>query len=152
MESKQFRKLFSELATENEFVSVPGGWYKDTAETLVILQLQASQYSRFYYLNIKIYIHGTFEEKYVPNKFYVAKHPGSILSRQPTIYNEIFDLDNEISDEARKSLLKSFFNDYLNESYESFKSVEGILQLEKSGKLNILDVVKNKLREVGKMK
>ena len=58
METKEFKAMFGKIAKSNGFKFLYGGWYKESDDCIVVLELQRSNYSVLYYLNIKIYIRG----------------------------------------------------------------------------------------------
>lgn len=60
METKDFRNLFKDLAKKNGFESAFGGWFKESNECIFVLDLMKSNFGNNYYLNIKIFIQGSF--------------------------------------------------------------------------------------------
>ena len=112
MDSKEFKKLFGYLA-KNGFESIFGGWFKESAECIVVLDLQKSNYGNYYELNIKVFIQGLFGKLYIKGKDLVKKDTGDIFIRQPNDYKELFDLDNKISDSEREIMLDELFNVFI---------------------------------------
>ena len=64
MESKDFRKLFNEIAKNNGFEPAFGGWFKESDECIVALYLQKSNFGNYYELNIKTFVQGLFGNLY----------------------------------------------------------------------------------------
>src|SRR5262249_41753308 len=109
MNNKEFKKIFSDMAKKNSFVSEFGGWFKESNECILILDLQKSNFGNFYYLNIKIFVHGAFGEKYTKSKDLVKWRMGAFFLREPSEYSPLFDLENKMEDELRKNKLKDLF-------------------------------------------
>lgn len=133
--NQEFKKIFTQVAKKYGLEKGDGGWYSESKETLVTLNLQKSNYSNLYYLNIKTYIHGIYNQEYEPNKYWIVNHPGIISTRQPNEYSYIFDLESTLSIIERENKLDIFFKDFLIPYISDSKSVKGILKLEKE--LNI---------------
>lgn len=81
MDSKEFKKLFGEVAKSNGFERAFGGWFKDSVESIVVLDLQKSNFGDYYEMNIKIYVQGIFGNSYSKNKDLVKKDTGDIFIR-----------------------------------------------------------------------
>lgn len=129
MEPKQFKKMFGAIASENGFQSQYGGWFKESSECLLILTLQKSTYSNLYYLNIKVYINGMLQDKYVNSKDLTQNFPGNIFRRQPPGFDDVFDLEVPMTDEERVKEINSFFNDFVMPFAQKALSKEGIIEL-----------------------
>jgi len=73
MDTKEFKRLFDEVAKSHNFERAFGGWFKESHECIVVLDLQKSNYGGYYYLNLKIYIQGVFNKHYSKSKDLVKK-------------------------------------------------------------------------------
>ena len=73
MNSKEFKKLFGEVAKSRGFENAFGGWFIDSPESIVVLDLQKSNYEDYYEMNLKIYIQGMFGNFYSRNKDLIKK-------------------------------------------------------------------------------
>jgi len=49
MENKEFKKLFDIIARNHGFESAFGGWFKESNECIVVLDLQKSNFGNYYY-------------------------------------------------------------------------------------------------------
>jgi len=58
MDNKEFKKVFGDIAKVNGFDRAFGGWFKESSECILVLELQKSNYGDYYYLNIKIFCPG----------------------------------------------------------------------------------------------
>ena len=68
MNKKEFKKLFSDCSKKHGFEFLHGGWFSETGECIYVMYLQKSNFSENYYLNIKIYVQGSFGNKYTKSK------------------------------------------------------------------------------------
>ncbi len=137
--------MFGEVAKENNFERVFGGWFKEFKEIMFVLSLQKSNYGKLYYLNIKLYIHGVFGNKYEKNKELVHVDSGDIFIRPPDSYSNLLELDNSLSEEDRRNGLKKMFEKYINPFLEKTKTKELIKEINIKGELFILPAVKKEL-------
>lgn len=129
METKEFKKIFGQLAKKYGFIQDFGGWYKTSEECVLTVQLQKSSYSRFFYMNMNVFIHGVFHQTFIPNKEIMRSNLSSIFQRQPVQYDDIFDLENALDTDARVKLLEQFFKEYLAPFSEKILTRAGIKQL-----------------------
>jgi len=145
MESKKFKKLFSEIAKSNGFESAFGASYKESTECIIVLDLQKSNYGNYFEMNIKIYIQGLFGKNYIKNKDLVKKDTGDIFRRQPLEFKSFFDLDISIDDENRKEGLTQLFGEFVMPFTKAALSKLGIKKLAENGEITLLPAVKEEL-------
>lgn len=145
MDNKEFKKTFCTIAKQYGFKTAFGCCYKESSECLFVMELQKSNYSNLYYLNLKTYIQGTFGQKYIVHKDYLKKDMGNVFNRQPSQYSSIFDLETEMSDEDRFENLNVCFNDFIIPYSEKNLSVSGVRELAKSNELKLISTVKDEL-------
>jgi len=148
MDKKIFKQTFDIIARNNGFIPAFGSWYKLNDKVILVLELQKSNYSELFYLNIKIYIQMIWGDKYVVNKDLIKKSIGNISERPPQEFNDIFDLENSFSIENRVSKLNDFFDNYLIPFINSSLSIEGLINLEQSGKIFLTPAVKERILEI----
>lgn len=145
MDNKVFKQLFGEEAKANDFKKVPGGWYKESAECLITLALQKSNFGNYYLLRIGIYIQGAFGQQYKPDKEIMKRSIGHINSKKPNEIIPALDLDQEIEVDKRKGLLIELFEKDIVPYTEKALSTSGILELEERGEIFLLPLVKHEL-------
>ncbi|TJZ53569.1 DUF4304 domain-containing protein [Sphingobacterium olei] len=145
MESKGFKKIFSEVAKSNGFESAFGGWFKDSAESIVVLDLQKSNFGDYYEMNIKIYIQGMFGNSYSRTKDLVKKDIGDVFTRQPSEYKSVFDFDEPMNSEKRKTELAKLFSKFIVPFAGKALSKSGIRELAEKGEIFLLPAVKEEL-------
>jgi hypothetical protein len=133
MESKEFKKLFDTIARHHGFELHFGGWFKESNECIVVLDLQKSGYGNYFELNIKTYIQGVFGNHYRINKDLVKKDTGDIFTRQPKEYNEVLDLDSLLDANTRKQRLEALFTNFIVPDTNSTLTRAGIVEQAKNG-------------------
>jgi hypothetical protein len=145
MDSKEFKKVFGEVAKSNGFESAFGGWFKESAESIIVLDLQKSNYGDYYEMNIKIYVQGMFGNSYTRNKDLVKKDTGDIFRRQPPEYKDVLDFDTPLDDEKRKERLAKLFSEFIAPFTNRALSKLGIKELAETGEITLLPAVKKEL-------
>ena len=145
METKEFKTMFGKIAKGNGFKFLYGGWYRESDDCIIALDLQRSYYSVFYYLNIKIYIRGGFGMANTVDKYIIKNRMGHIFRRQPAEYNTIFDLETNLDENTRKAMLEKLFETYVVPLTDKALSLEGIEELANAGEIQIEPVVKEEL-------
>jgi hypothetical protein len=148
MGNKEFKKSFSEIAKLNGFEYDFGGWFKESLECILVLDLQKSNFASSYYMNIKIYVHEMFGNHYIKSKKLVKTDIGDIFRRQPHSYDDVFRLDNHMNENERKSGLDELFNLFILSFASKALSRQGIKQLEGTGEVFILPAVKAQLEKM----
>lgn len=144
MNSKEFKKKFGEVAKMNGFKSAFSGWFKESAESIVVLELQKSSFSNSNYLNIKIFIQGAFERIYMPCKDLIKSSTGHITTQIRD--KDILDFDNSMRDEDRNAKLEQLFIDFIVPFSEKALSKFGIIELAEKGRITLLPAVKLELK------
>lgn len=145
MNSKEFKTIFGDVAKVNGFEKAFGGWFKESTECIIVLDLQMSNFANYYELNIKIYIQGAFGSHYVRNKDLVKKDIGDIFTRQPSEYRDVLDFDEPMDDENRKEKLEKLFNEFIAPFTDKALSKSGIKELAHKGVITLLPAVQKEL-------
>lgn len=147
MNSKEFKTVFGEVANINGFEKAFGGWFKESAECIIVLDLQKSNFGDYYELNIKIYVQGAFGSHYIISKDIVKKDTGEIFQRQPPEYKNVFDFDQSMDDKNRIEILENLFSKFIVPFTNKALTKSGILELAQSGVLSLLPAVKKELEK-----
>lgn len=145
MDNKEFKKSFCTMAKQYGFKTAFGCCYKESSECLFVMELQKSNYSNLFYLNLKTYVQGVFGKEYLVHKDYLKKYMGNIFNRLTLQYSSIFDLESEMSDENRLEKLDICFYEFIIPYSEKNLSVSGIRELSKSNELKLISTVKDEL-------
>lgn len=143
MDSKEFKKVFGEVAKSNGFESAFGGWFKDSAESIVVLELQKSSFANSSYLNVKVFIQGAFDRTYTPNKDLIKSSMGHITNQIRD--KEILNFDEPMDDEKRKEKLEQLFGEFIVPFADKALSKSGIRELAEKRVITLLPAVKEEL-------
>jgi len=146
MNSKEFKNIFNSVAREYGFEKAFGGWFKESQECILVLDLQKSNYSDYYYLNIKIFVQGAFGNHYVKSKYLVKNDTGDVFRRQPKEFSDVLNFEDiQMTDDERISETKKMFSEFMVPFVNKALSRSGIKGLANEGKIALLDAVKNEL-------
>jgi hypothetical protein len=143
MNSKEFKTAFGETAKANGFENAFGGWFKESAECLAILELQKSSFSDSYYLNIKVFIQKAFGRTYIPNKDLIKSSMGHIINQIRD--KDILAFDTPIDDGNRTEELKKLFSEFIVPFTDKALSKSGIKELTDRGAITLLPAVQKEL-------
>ncbi|WP_307457141.1 DUF4304 domain-containing protein [Chryseobacterium sp. SORGH_AS_0447] len=146
MNSKEFKSVFGEIAKSNDFKQAFGGWYKESSECIAILELQKSNFSDSYYLNVKIFIQGIFGLKHSPSKNLIKSPMGDITNQMRDL--DVLNFDNSISETDRIELLKVLFKDCILPFINNLLSKASIKEMADTGKICLLPAVKKELEKI----
>lgn len=145
MNSRDFKKIFGEVANSHRFQRAFEGWFREFPELIQVLELQKSNYSNLFYLNVKFFVQGMFGNEYVKSKNLTKRDIGNISFRQPVTYNNVFDLESSLNPNERKDALIRMFDEYLSPLSAKACCRDGIITLNRTGELYILPAVKKEL-------
>jgi len=138
MDNKEFKKFFSEMGKIYGFKPAYGIFYIESTECLFVLELQKSNFSNLYYLNMKIFIQGYFGRTYSKDKETLKKHYGSVYTRLPDIYLYIFDLESDIPDTKRVEKMDNLFKEFIVPFSKKALFLRGIKELINENKLDLI--------------
>ncbi len=144
MEGKEFQKLFDTIARSHGFEPAYGGWFKESNECIVVLDLQKSGYGNYYDLNIKTFVQGMFGISYSKNKDSVKKDMGPLLMRPPNEYRDVLSLELQMESVLRKQRIEELFSNFIVPYTNKTLTRSGIKELAKNG-LFLLPAVKKEL-------
>jgi len=145
MNNKDFKIFFDGVAKINGFVKAHGGWFIESPEAIVVLDLQKSNFGNYYQLIIKIYIQGVFGQSYTISKDLVKKDVGDIRSGEPNEYSRIFDFENQLSANDRRELLLLLFENHIHPFTEKALTRAGIKDMYQNEDLFLLESIKGEL-------
>jgi hypothetical protein len=143
MNSKEFKNIFDEVAKTNGFSKAFGGWFKESTECIIILELQKSSFGDNFYLNVKIFIQGAFKRTYIPSKDLVKSSVGHITNQVRD--KDVFDFDTSMDDDKRKRKLEDLFSEFIKPFTDKALSRQGLKELEVQEKIFLLPAVKEEL-------
>lgn len=122
------------------FETAFGGWFIESDECITTLNLQKSNFSNVFYLNIKIYVKGMFGNIYKKNKS-LLKDTGDVFRRQPKEYDYLFDLEDPIDDLLRSQKMNELFKNFIFPFSKQSLTKAGLKKLAQEGLVIILPAV-----------
>ena len=125
MTTADFKSVFREVAVQNGFLFQHNRFWKKSSEAVICLELQKSNYSNIYYLNLKIWVQGVFDSKYEPSSE-LARKPGNVFRRQPKDWGKLFDLDQILDKGTCSQEMAGFFKAFVNPFTEKALTRSGI--------------------------
>jgi hypothetical protein len=148
MEKSEFKKLFGEVAHKHGFQFLYGVWMKESPEVILMLELQKSNFSVEYYLNIKIFIHGIFQLQHIKNKKLSTECKESFFRRCPTEYGSCLDLENSLTSNERKNMIESLFTNFIDSFSDKALNIMRIYKLVDDSQLLLFPNVKIELDQL----
>ncbi len=145
MEIKELKNIVDSNATKNGFEKLFGAWFKESSETIIALILVKSNYSQTYYLRIKVNLKKAFGQTYTKDKDWVKHDIAHVLLQPDKKYNNYFDLTNTIKDLDRKEKIEELFFESIVPMTNLALTRQGLIELNKQGKLILFNTVKNEL-------
>jgi len=145
MKDAELKNCFDNTAQAEGFKKAFGGWFMESTECILVLNLQKSNFGNYYELNIKIFVQGEFGHSYTVSKALVKSDIGTVFRRQPTAYNSIFDLDQPLNDLTRKQRLSDLFADFIIPFTNKALTRNGLKELVRAGEITLLPAVKQDL-------
>ena len=141
----EFKKMFGAIAKESGFERTYEAWFKESPEVILVLDLQKSNFGNNYYLNVKLFIQGTFGNTYSKSKKLVKTDGGNIFLRQPDNYSDLLNLDTALEDHERNDGLRKMFSEFITPFCNKTNTKEAIKEFHKKEGLFILPAVKEAL-------
>jgi hypothetical protein len=147
MENSVFKNIFSKVAREHGFSSAHGCWYIESGESLVVLELQKSNFANRYLLNIKVTLQGLFGN--VNKKSKDELRNSETTSRQPPQqYNETFDLGGQTNEEIKEAQIRAFFGDFMSPLANKAMTRQGVKELDANKELWLAEGVRSELMKL----
>jgi len=149
MNSKDFKNIFNEIARENGFEKAYSGWFKESQECMLVLDLQKSNFGDYYEMNVKIFVQGVFNNHYVKSKYLVKNDTGDIFTRPPKELCDVLTFDDiQMTNEERVIYTKQLFNEFIVPFAQKAISISGIRELQAQGSIFILPAVEEELQKL----
>jgi hypothetical protein len=145
MDTKNFKKVFNDIALDNGFQNNFGAWFKESDETVIALILRKSNFSRLYYLRIKVNLKHAYGQRFNKDKEWVKHDVADLMLGIGKEYDDLFDLEKEIKEEERVERLGELFSNVINQMTDKALTRNGIIELYKRNDLFLLPAVKKEL-------
>jgi hypothetical protein len=139
-ERNVIQTTFYDFAKAAGYSKKSGSWYRRNPETIIVLNLQKSQYGPKYYINVALWLRALGDEEAPKvNKCQIQTRLGQLvpagLEKRLT---ELLDLDCDVEDMVRRTELLDLFRQHLlplleaSSSLESLRSGDGVELIQKS--------------------
>lgn len=145
MDSPQFRSAFSEIAAAHEFLAAHGGWFRESAECVVVLDLQKSNFGNYFDLNVKVFVQGLSDNRYTRGKEMVKKLTGDVFRRPPDRFQPALDLDRPFTRDERARSIEALFNEFVGPFAADALTRAGLASLATRGLVYLLPAVRAEL-------
>ena len=104
-----------------------GSWYKRAPETLLVVNIQKSNYSRLYFLNLAIFMPNRADEfspyEQAPVRLRVNDLPGA----EQYSPRELLDLERPLADDERESRITKMMEDLVLPDMNKCGTVDGLM-------------------------
>ena len=149
MDSKSLLNFLGKQATQSAFKKQYGGWIKESPEGVAVLVPQKSRFGLQYDINVKIFIHGTFQKTYKPSKELVNS-VGNIFRRTPEKFDEALNLESIVDDSQRLNEIETMFREFLNPFVDAMLTKKGIIDFKRKfpEEIFILPAVEEELQSL----
>ncbi|GAA1250405.1 hypothetical protein GCM10009633_23930 [Janibacter melonis] len=122
------QKSFNDFMKDLGFQKKAGSWYRSTAESIVVVELQKSQYGHQYYVNLAAWLlaigDATFPKE---NACHIRLRLSMLLSsEEQDMLSDLLDLDVQMSEESRAEGLSRILELRLAPAVESLSTTSGL--------------------------
>jgi Domain of unknown function (DUF4304) len=145
IDAQQFKKLFSEVAVARDFVWDHGGWFRESPECVIVLDLQKSDFGNYFELNIKIFVQGLFNDHYSRSKEMVKRLTGDVFLRPPSRFRPVLDLDEPMTRDERARAIEALFNEFVTPISADALTRAGLITLAARELVHLLPAVRKQL-------
>lgn len=149
MENKEFKRIFGKVAKNNGFLYKFNFWYKESSECIFTIDLQKSYYANIFYVNLKIFVKGTFGKIYLIDKE-LKKNTGNFFRRTPKEYDDFMNLHNHFSEEVTEKGLEDLFSKFIISFSDKSLTINGIYEMVEAKEISLLPAVKLELEKLSK--
>ena len=117
----------------------------ESIDCVQILELQKSRFSNYYQLNIKTFINGIFDKKYVIDKELINSSLGHLNSNETLDYSNYLNLDFLMEDSERINGLNNLFTNHIVPYTNKILSRSNIKKMIENNEISVLPIIKNKI-------
>ena len=146
--SEPIRALFDKTLREQGFKKAAGSWYSDRPETVLVANLQKSQYGYIFYINLGIWL------KAIGEAVTPKEHHCHVRIRLESVAGEgiskALDMgDSTVVEEGRKMIIVNGIVDVAIPWLEACNSLDGIRKMLHEGRLSRAIVLREIRERVG---
>jgi hypothetical protein len=127
-------QAYDRFGSEAGFEKKSGSWFRTSSDVIEICNLQKSQYSPKYYLNVSFWLRELGDERYPKaHQSHIVARAESLVPSIESRLEELLDLEYAISDEVRIFELVALLNENLLPIFERAKTMSGLRSLAAEG-------------------
>jgi len=142
-----FKQLFSEAAIAGGFTHIYGGWFRESPECMVVLDLQRSAFGQYFDVNIKVFVRGLFGESHARTKEMAKTLTGDVFVRPPERFRLALDLDEPMPWNERVQRVGGMFSEFINPLTSDALTRSGLVSLAARGLVHLLPAVREQLHK-----
>lgn len=119
---------FDEFAQSSGFTKKSGSWYRRSSETIVVLNLQESQYGPQYYVNVALWLLGIGPEEEAPkeNHCHVRTRLELLVPTPKGRATTLLDLTSPLDDRTRREELLTLLDSDLLPVVDACATLENL--------------------------
>jgi hypothetical protein len=127
-ERNLIQSTFDEFCKASDGTKKSGSWYRRGPDTILVLNLQKSNYASRYYVNVALWLLPLGEaDAPKENKCHVRSRLTQLVPQElEERVNELFDLDSAIDDAARREQILGVLREHLLPLMDSGSTLEGL--------------------------
>lgn len=131
--TKKVITVFGDALREHSPKKKGNSWYIRSPETVSVVNLQKSQWSKQFYVNIGIFC-SPIEENLPEFKADIRFRIENFLpERHRTSAVELFDLENSLGENERLSMIHKLVTDLIDPALEDFKNLQTLRKMYQEG-------------------
>lgn len=113
-----------------------GSWYHRGEDVVGVVNLQKSQYSLSYYVNVGFWMTDLGEERYPKcDACHVSMRLGGLIPSARRRIDELFDFEYLLADESREAEIRALFDGELRPLLDRSSAIAGLRGLYRQGRL-----------------
>lgn len=143
------KQIFAASLDKAGFVRKSDSWYSETADAILVANLQKSNFGDQYYINLAVWLKTLGEMRYPKENRCHIRIRASALEGERQRYweREVLDLEyRNIGDEERSTLIRSFLEEIALPFLLAAGSLENLRKLWRGGRLKAAAVIKDAAR------
>jgi uncharacterized protein DUF4304 len=127
-ERNAIQTAFDEFGKSSGCTKKSGSWYRRSSETIVVLNLQKSQYAMRYYVNVAVWLLALGDtDAPKENKCHVRTRLTKLVPRElEDRVNELLDLATPIDDMSRREEFLGVLDEHLRPLMDGGSTLEGL--------------------------
>ena len=133
-ERNVIQRTFDEFGASIEMIKRSGSWYRSSESVITVFNLQKSQYSRKYYINVGFWLLGAAAAQFPKvHTCHVNARLDELLPDETKEIEALLDLEYPIGDDLRAERLRALLDARLKPLLDQGGSIDGLKDLNQAG-------------------